>query len=169
MSYSSVTESVTMLLGLLDQEIAELEVLADLVQEERHALGQCSILSLDRIAQRRFHSIHQLEQLEIRRAQCLEGRGQDGRGAIGPEGLSGVAARVGRELGERLHAAGRRLTSLVEEVRGGMAVNRFALAGLQEHAEHTLRLWQVRGDEGLYSASGIRTPAVAGARVAHRG
>ena len=69
MSFASATEPITMLLSLLDQEITELEVLADLVQEERRALSRCSILSLDGVAQRRLHTVHQLEQLEARRAQ----------------------------------------------------------------------------------------------------
>jgi flagellar biosynthesis/type III secretory pathway chaperone len=164
------TESITMLLSLLDQEITELEVLADLVQEERRALGRCSIFSLDGIAQRRLHTVHQLEQLEVRRAQFVERLGCERGNLPGSSGLWGLAEHIGGQAGDRLHQAGRRLTDLVEEVRGGMAVNQLALSGLREHAENTLRLWQGGGDLSLYSASGIRKPAVVEARVvAHKG
>lgn len=170
MPCASANESIMMLLSLLDQEITELEVLADLVQEERRALSRCSIFSLDGIAQRRLHTVHQLEQLEIRRAQLADRLAQEQGFRLGQEGLRRLADRLGGQIGNRLHAAGRRLTDLVEEVRGGMAVNHLALSGLREHAENALRLWQDSGDLSLYSASGVRKPAVSTARVvAHKG
>ncbi|HSE59773.1 MAG TPA: flagellar protein FlgN [Nitrospiraceae bacterium] len=170
MSFAPATEPITMLLSLLDQEITELEVLADLVLEERRALSRCSIFSLDGIAQRRLHAVHQLEQLEILRAQLADRLAQEQGFPPGREGLRGLADRLGGQVGDRLHAAGRRLTDLVEEVRGGMAVNQLALSGLREHAENALRLWQDSGDLSLYSASGVRKAAVSEARVvAHKG
>lgn len=170
MSFSSTTESLTMLLSLLDQEITELEVLADLIQEERRALSRCSILSLDGIAQRRLHTVHQLEQLEARRAQLVDRVAQEQGLPPGRENLPGLADRIGGQVGDRLHAIGGRLTGLVEDVRGGLAVNQLALSGLRAHAENTLRLWQGGGDLSLYSASGLRKPVIAEARVvAHKG
>lgn len=170
MSLAPATEPISLLLSLLDQEIAMLEALADLVQEERQALGRCSIVSLDGIAQRRLQTVHQLEQLEGRRVPLMERLGGEQQMPLGPGTMPGLAEHIGGPLGDRLHQAGRRLTDLVEEVRGGMAVNHLALSGLREHAETTLRVWQGGGDLSLYSAAGTRKPAVAEARVvAHKG